>query len=141
MEIPLNASLGNNRDGAPAGPNSEGGGGSGSRPDATYREALDDVLRQVKGERDYDRAYTTFSIAARPLLKLGMPVELMLEYQDRLADLFAKRNEPVAPIQTIDQYINIQNSNGPLKGNVSQQQIQLTPPPTTPTPDDPKLLE
>ena len=37
MEIPINASLGNNRDEADVGPITDGGGGSSSRPDAVYR--------------------------------------------------------------------------------------------------------
>ena len=65
MEIPINASLGNKGDGADVGPIPEvGGGGFGSRPDAAYREVLDNLLSQVAGKSDYDNAYSAFTMAA-----------------------------------------------------------------------------
>ena len=140
MEIPINASLGNNRDGADSGPIPEGGGGGfGSRPDAEYRKALDDALSQVVGESNFNTAYTTLTISARLLMKLGMPVTLMLEYQDKLADIFAKRQEPAAPVQHIQQQNMIGTNTGTLQGNIGSQNIDLN---SNPNPDKaPKLLE
>ena len=140
MEIPINASLGNNRDGADVGPICEGGGGSGSRRDAEYREVLDDLLNQVVGKSDYDNAYASFSMAARSHVKMGMPVHLMFEYQDKLAAIFAKRQEPVAPVQNVEQQIHVAGNNtGPFKGNVGRQDFTLDKKNDKDT--DPKLLE
>ena len=138
MEIPINASLGNNRDGADAGPIPENGdGGFGSRPDAEYRDALDDILKQVVGKSDFDNAFTTLTISARPLIKLGMPASLMLEYQDKLAAIFAKRQEPVAPVQHIQQQNIIEKNGGPLQGNIGRQDLTLG----NKTDNDTKVIE
>ena len=139
MEIPINTSLGNNRDGADVGPHPDEGGGSGFRPDAMYREELDDALRQVLGNKDYHVAYAEITFVARALLKIGMRVDLMLEYQDKVADAFAKRNEPVAPVTNIDQQNNINTSTGPLKGNVGKQEYTLDKMPGND--QGPKLIE
>ena len=140
MEIPINASLGNKGDGADVGPIPEvGGGGFGSRPDAAYREVLDNLLSQVAGKSDYDNAYSAFTMAARSHVQMGMPVNLMFEYQDKLAALYAKRHEPVAPVQHIQQQNHIANNGGPLQGNITKQDLRFDP---NPNPDtDPKLLE
>ena len=139
MEIPINASLGNNRDGATAGPIADGGGGSGSRPDAVYREVLDELYNQVIGKPDFNDAYTTFTMAARSHVKMGMPDRLMYEYQDKISARYAKLQEPAIPTQHIDQYNNIGTNTGPLKGNVGRQDLTLG---HTPNPDtDPKQLE
>ena len=139
MEIPINASLGNNRDEALAGPITEDGGGSGSRPDAEYRKMLDGLLSQVIGKRDFDNAYASFTMAARSHVELGMPYRLMCEYQDKLADHYARLQRPVAPVQHIDQLNQIEQNTGPLKGNVGRQDFTLGKP-LDPDPD-PKLLE
>jgi hypothetical protein len=137
MEIPINASLGDKGDGADVGPIPEGGGGGfGSRPDAAYRKALDDALSQVVGQTDFNIAYTTLTMSARLLMKLGMPATLMLEYQDKLAEIFAKRQEPAAPVQHIQQQNNIANNAAPLQGNIAKQDLRFGPNPDT----DPKLL-
>lgn len=138
MEIPINASLGNNRDGADVGPITEDGGGSGSHRDAAYREALDELYNQVIGKRDFDNAYASFTMAARSHVKMGMPVRLMLEYLDKLSERYAKLQEPIAPVQNIDQYNSIGNNAGPLKGNVARQDLRLGPQNDD---SDPKLLE
>lgn len=141
MEIPINASLGNKRDGADVGPIPEGGGGGfGSRPDAAYREVLDELLSQIAGKSDYDNAYSTFTMAARSHVKMGMPVNLMFEYQDKLAAIYAKRLEPVAPVQNVEQQIHVAGNNtGPFKGNVGRQDFTLDKKNDKDT--DPKLLE
>ena len=139
MEIPINTSLGNNRDGVDVGPHPEEGGGSGSRRDAMYREALDNALRQVLGNKDYHLAYFEITLVARALLIVGMHVDLMLEYQDKVADAFAKRNEPVAPVINIDQLNKINTSTGPLKGNVAKQEYNLDKMPGND--QGPKLIE
>ena len=139
MEIPINASLGNNRDGATAGPITDGGGGSGSRPDAVYREVLDDLFNQVIGKPDFNDAYTSFTMAARSHVKMGMPDYLLYEYQDKVCARYAKLQEPAKTLQHIDQYNNIGTNTGTLQGNINKQDIQLGP---TPNPNtDPKRLE
>ena len=139
MEIPINASLGNNRDGATAGPITDGGGGSGSRPDAVYREVLDDLFNQVIGKQDFNDAFTTFTMAARSHVKMGMPDYLLYEYQDKVCARYAKLQEPAKTLQHIDQYNNIGTNTGTLQGNINKQDIQLGP---TPNPNtDPKRLE
>ena len=137
MEIPINASLGNKRDGADAGPVAEGGG-FGSHSDADYRKMLDELLNQVVGKSDYDNAYSTFTMAARSHVKMGMPVDLMFEYQDILSARYAKLQEPVAPVQNIDQYNRIDNNTGPLKGNIAKQDLTLG---HKNNDTDPKLIE
>ena len=139
MEIPINASLGNKGDEANLGPIPEECGGSGSRPDAAYREVLDELLNQVIGKRDFDNAYASFTMAARSHVKLGMPVRLMFEYQDKLAARYGKLQEPVPAVQHIDQYNKIDQNTGPLKGNVGRQDFTLGHTPNQDT--DPKLIE
>ena len=139
MEIPINASLGNKGDGSTLGPIPEDGGGSGSRPDAVYREVLDELFNQVIGKGDFDNAYASFTIAARSHVKLGMPVRLMFEYQDKLAERYGRLQEPVPAVQHIDQYNKIDRNTGPLQGNVGRQDFTLG---HNPNPDtDPKLLK
>ena len=139
MEIPINASLGNKRDEATTGPIAEDGGGSGSRPDAVYREVLDDLFNQVIGKPDFNDAFTSFTIAARSHVKMGMPDYLMYEYQDKIAARYAKLQDPATTMQHIDQYNNIGTNTGPLKGNVGRQDLTLG---HNANPDtDPKLLE
>lgn len=140
MEIPIIASPWNKRDGADSGPIPEGGGGGfGSRPDAVYREVLDELLSQVAGKSDYDNAYSTFTMAARSHVQMGMPVKLMFEYQDKLAAIYARRQEPVAPVQHIQQQNHIANNGGPLQGNIARQDLRFGP---NPNPDtDPQLIE
>ena len=141
MEIPINASLGNNRDEADVGPITDGGGGSGSRPDAVYREVLDELFNQVIGKHDFDNAYATFTMAARSHVKLGMPLQLMFEYQDTLSARYAKLQEPVPAVQNIETYQNntIGTNTGTLQGDINQQDIKLG---QSPIPNsDPKLLE
>ena len=139
MEIPINASLGNNRDEADTGPITEGGGGSGFRPDAVYREVLDELYNQVIGKSDYDNAYSAFTMAARSHVKMGMPIGLMFEYQDKLAAHYARLQEPVPSVQHIDQYNTIGTNTGTLQGNINRQDIQLG---HNLNPDtDPKRLE
>ena len=139
MEIPINASLGKSRDEADDGPIIEDGGGSGSRPDADYRKVLDRLFHQVIGYSDFNTAYATLTMGARTLVELGMPCKLMFEYQDKVADHYAKLQQPVAPVQNIDQYNKIDQNTGPLKGNVGRQDFTLGKPLN---PDsDPQLLE
>ena len=139
MEIPINASLGKRRDGADDGPIIEGGGGSSSRSGADYRKMLDGLFRQVIGERNFNKAYASFTMAARSHVELGMPYKLMFEYQDKLSDHYARLQQPVAPVQNIDQYNKIDQNTGPLKGNVGRQDFTLG---KSLNPDsDPQLLE
>lgn len=137
MEISINASLGNNRDGEVVGPVTDEGGSFGSHPEDVYRSAMDDSLKQAMGKQDYDSAYTALTIACRALVKVGMPINLMFEYQDKLSESFAKRHEPVAPVQNIDQMISVGHNNGTLKGNIANQDYQIGGMPVNPT--NPKL--
>ena len=138
MEIPIHASLGNKRDGAADGPVAEGGG-FGSHTEADYRKVLEDLLNQVVGKSNYDNAYSTFTMAARSHVQMGMPVSLMFEYQDKLSERYAKLQEPVAPVQNIGQYQNntIGTNTGTLQGDINKQDIQLGTNPDT----NPKLIE
>ena len=138
MEIPIHASLGNKRDEADVSPIEEGGG-FGHYSDADYRKVLDDLLNQVVGKSSYDNAYSTFTMAARSHVQMGMPVSLMFEYQDKLSERYAKLQEPVAPVQNIGQYQNntIGTNTGTLQGDINKQDIQVGS-----TPDkNPKFIE
>ncbi len=144
MEIPLNASLVGKCDGAEEVPLGESGGGFGSRDDAMYREALDDLLEQVKGKSDFDNAYASFSMAGRALVKLGMPYQLLMEYQDLVVAHYKKLQEPVAPVthieaQHIQKQNNIGSQVGSVVGDITSQNVDMAKLLNQPT--DPKLLE
>ena len=138
MEIPIHASLGNKRDEADVSPIDEGGG-FGPHSEADYRKVLEDLLNQVVGKSNYDNAYSTFTMAARSHVQMGMPVNLMFEYQDKLSERYAKLQEPVAPVQNISQYQNntIGTNTGTLQGDINKQDIQVGTNPDT----NPKLIE
>ena len=102
---------------------------------------LDELFNQVIGKHDFDNAYATFTMAARSHVKLGMPLRLMFEYQDKLSARYAKLQEPVPAVQNIETYQNntIGTNTGTLQGDINQQDIKLG---QSPIPNsDPKLLE
>lgn len=136
MEISIFTSNYHNSDGS-ANQSIGDGGGSCSHQDK-FVKALDNALNQVMGEKEYDHAYTMLTVTARALVELGMQVDLMFKYQDMLAERFAHRNAPVAPVQNIDQYNQVGNNTGPFKGNVSTQNMQLG---SGPNNDDSNLLD
>ena len=140
MVISINNISGENHEEGEAGLST--GGSSGFRLPDDFREALDEVLKLVSAMSDFNQACTSLNASARGLVKLGMPVSLMFEYQDKLAAIYKHRQEPVAPVtyvkhQTIDQMNHITNSSGPLKGGITTQNVGLAPTPN----DKPQLLE
>ena len=49
-----------------------------------YEAALNDALRECQLMKDYEKASSRWSMVSRMALKMGAPVELVLDYGDRL---------------------------------------------------------